>query len=397
MSDIKWTNEQRRLGDLIEWESNPRKSTKKQVEYIQESMRKFGQVHTFVISPKNEIYDGHQRKAAAELMENFGDDAMVDVRVSSRELTMEERKQLIIFLHEGATGEWDFEGLGALYVRDELEDWGMDKASLRKVVFGTEDLPEDPGVNIELADKLKEKWGVGYGQLWKLGNHLVLCGDATNPEDVARLEMEAGIMVTDPPYGVNYDPEWRAEAGVSKKTNRMDTVENDDRVDWSEAYKLFTGDVVYVWHAGMHTNEVQMNIEECGFEVVSHIIWAKDRFALSRGDYHWQHEHYWYAVRKGRTHSWAGARDQSTIWEIARNQDAGYTHSTQKPLEAMERPLRNHTFKSCYDPFIGTGTTLVAAERQNMRCYGIDIMPKYVAVTIERWHEMTGGMPELIS
>jgi len=157
-----------------------------------------------------------------------------------------------------------------------------------------------------------------HGDLWVCGDHRVLCGDATNPEDVARLcaSVTPAIMITDPPYGVDYGPGWRERAGLGK-IRQVGTVENDDRVDWREAFQLFRGDVVYVWHAGLHAGEVADSLRQCGFEIRSQIIWGKQHFVLSRGHYHWQHEPCWYAVRRGKTGHWCGDRRQSTLWEVS--------------------------------------------------------------------------------
>jgi len=198
-------------------------------------------------------------------------------------------------------------------------------------------------------------------------------------------------MVTDPPYGVEYDPEWRAKAGINKNKGKMGVVQNDNIADWSPAWALFKGDVVYVWHAGKFASEVQQSLTASGFETVSHIMWKKDRFALSRGDYHWQHEPCWYAVRDGANHQWAGARDQSTVWDIARADDSGHGHGTQKPLECMLRPIQNHTSPTVYDPFLGSGTTMIACENLGRKCRGIEIDPGYVAVCLERFKTTFSG------
>jgi DNA modification methylase len=177
------------------------------------------------------------------------------------------------------------------------------------------------------------------GDLWILGEHRLYCGDATNASDVERLlgGVRPLLMTTDPPYGVDYDPEWRARAGVNENRSKLGRVQNDDRIDWREAWLLFPGDVMYVWHAGRHAAAVQQSIEACGFEVRSQIIWAKDRFALSRGNYHWQHEPCWYAVRNNA--HWTGDRSQSTLWQIKAREDDGHGHGTQKPVECMRRPM----------------------------------------------------------
>jgi DNA modification methylase len=233
------------------------------------------------------------------------------------------------------------------------------------------------------------------GDLWLLGRHRLLCGDATSAADVARLLDGARphLMVTDPPYGVNYDPEWRNEAGVSA-TMRTGKVVNDDRADWREAWALFPGDVAYVWHAGVHARTVIESLEAAGFVVRSQIIWAKSRFVLGRGDYHWQHEPCLYAVRKGATGHWQGARDQATLWAIGAggDEDAATVHSTQKPVECMRRPIVNNSAPgdAVYEPFCGSGSTIIAAETTGRICCAMDIDARYVDVAVRRWQAFTG-------
>ena len=137
--------------------------------------------------------------------------------------------------------------------------------------------------------------------VWQLGIHRLLCGDSTSAADVKKLlgSVRPHLMVTDPPYGDEYDPAWRARAGVNLNKHRLGKVANDNKADWREAWALFPGSVAYVWHAGRYASTVQESLTAVGFDVRSQIIWAKDRFALSRGHYHWQHEPCWYAVRNG--------------------------------------------------------------------------------------------------
>jgi DNA modification methylase len=235
------------------------------------------------------------------------------------------------------------------------------------------------------------------GNLWLLGRHRLLCGDATSAVDVARLLDGARphLMVTDPPYGVDYDPAWRNEAGVST-TLRTGRVANDNRADWREAWALFPGDVAYVWHAGVHARTVIESLEAAGFAIRSQIVWAKPRLVLGRGDYHWQHEPCLYVVRKGATAHWQGARDQTTLWQIAMvgvEDDAETVHGTRKPLECKRRPIVNNSAlgEAVYDPFLGSGTTLIAAEFTGRVCVAMEIDPRYCDVAIERWQRLTGS------
>lgn len=233
------------------------------------------------------------------------------------------------------------------------------------------------------------------GDLWLLGEHRLLCGDSTIAGDVERLlaGAEPRLMVTDPPYGVEYDANWRNEAAakglISHAAVRVGKVANDNRIDWFDAWSLFPGDVVYCWHADRHASSVQKSLESAGFEIRSQVIWAKSRFAISRGHYHWQHEPCWYGVRIGATAGWVGDRSQTTLWTIELDQNVVGGHSTQKPLECMARPIRNHE-GDVYDPFIGSGTTLVACEQLGRRCYGMEIEPAYCDVIVQRWERLTG-------
>lgn len=373
-----------------------------------ESFAEFGEVLPIVIDPDGEVLDGHQRLSA--LLTIHGADYEVDVRISDRKLSETEREQLVIRLHT-ATGGWDWDEL-ANWDSGALVDWGLDKgtattlkddakeilALLNSEIDGAE-LGEDLEPVPDILDELQEKWNVQPGQLYLLGGSRLICGDSTDPETVQRLfgGVEPQLMVTDPPYGVNYDPTWRAEAGVNKNHAKMGKVSNDDRADWREAWELFPGDVAYVYHAGINSPVVAQSLIAAGFEIRSQIIWAKDRMALSRGDYHWQHEPCWYAVRKGGKGWRTDDRSQTTLWEIPARDDSGHGHGTQKPLECMARPIRNHTLDTVYDPFGGSGTTLIAAEKLGVACFMVELDVRYVALILERFStEFSGAEMKLL-
>lgn len=240
--------------------------------------------------------------------------------------------------------------------------------------------------------------GIVSGDLFELGAHRLLCGDSTTSGDVARLlgHVVPCLMVTDPPYGVSYDPAWRAEAGVNRNTQKLGTVVNDDRADWADTWRLFPGEVAYVWHGGLKASIVQASLEATGFVVRAQIIWAKDRLVLSRGDYHWQHEPCWYAVRDGRPAHRTADRSPTTLWRIPARDDDGHGHGTQKPVECMRRPMQHHQTEDVYDPFCGSGTSLIAAEQVGRRCFAMEIEPGYVQIAIDRWEAFTGQKGTLI-
>ena len=272
------------------------------------------------------------------------------------------------------------------------------------------------------------------GELFELGDHRLLCGDATSPADVARLLDGAApaLLATDPPYGVGLDPTWRdgvynglgpaerpymMRSGADGQSplddatvaptrrhgrttgHRNTTLSGDTRVDWSEAFALVPSlQVGYVWHAGVHAAEVALGLERIGFEIVSQIIWDKGIFAMGRSWYHWGHEPCWAVRRPGVPNLFVGTdRTQSTIWRapspkmlMGGSTEEKYDHPAQKPAVLYEIPIANHT-GYVYDPFLGSGTTIIAAERLRRRCYAMEIDPRYVAVAVKRWEDFTGG------
>jgi DNA modification methylase len=404
MSDITWTLRTFPIEGLTDYYKNPRSLSKIQFEQLKKSLDKFGMIDKPIINADeaHTVIGGHQRLHVlrAEGVKQ------VECWLPSRLLTEKEVEELNIRLNKN-TGSWDFDVLANEWEFNDLIDWGFTDEELKGLDFG-EEKPEDPGAQIDKAEELREKWGVESGQLWKLGEHRLICGDCTDRAVVERVcDIQPEMMVTDPPYGVEYDPSWRVEAGVQERSFNSGKVENDDNSDWTPAWELFSGDVAYVWHAGVFSNIVQASLEICGFVVRAQIIWNKDLAVFGRGDYHWKHEPCWYVVRKGKNGNRTDDHAQSTIWDIptihsfANGHNAEEWkltgHGTQKPVECMERPIRNHKFDVVYDPFLGSGTTLIACERLSRKCRAVEISPAYVAVAIQRWVDMTGGTPELLS
>lgn len=182
-----------------------------------------------------------------------------------------------------------------------------------------------------------------------------------------------------------------AEGRLAYAARRIGEVTNDDRADWRETWALFPGDVIYSWHPPGATSLVHAAaLQESGFDLRMQIIWAKSNFPIGRGDYHVRHEPCWYAVRKGAAAKRTKDRTQTTLWEINLDKNVEGGHSTQKPVECMERPIRNHEPTGVYEPFSGSGTTLIACERLGRRCYAMEIEPKYVDVAVKRWEQFTG-------
>ena len=250
---------------------------------------------------------------------------------------------------------------------------------------GTEDdIPETPDDPISKT-----------GDVWLLGKHRLMCGDSTSADDVRLLldGNEPRLMVTDPPYGVNYDPSWRdGMDNLANSGGGRGLLIADTRHDWLDAYTLFPGNIAYVWIASWHFAPTITAFESIGFDMRAMIVWVKNSGMVSRGHYNWRHEPAIYAVRKKQTAHWIGDHKQATVWEIpvvrAGTGDAT-GHSTQKPLECMERPIKNHE-GDVYDPFVGSGTIIIAAERQGRSCYAMEISPAFVDVCVKRWEQYTG-------
>lgn len=381
---VEWVS----IDDVHPNSANPRLN-EAAVEPVAASLRRFGWQQPIVAKPSGEVVAGHTRLRAAR---ELGMEQVPVVRFEGSDLDA-----VAFGIADNKTHEfagWDepalAELLTALQAEDALDGVGFAddeiQSLLRSVEPETGELEDtDPGEVPESAVSVA-------GDLWVLGKHRLLCGDSTKSVDVARLlgGQQPGIMVTDPPYGVEYDPEWRKAAGVNNSA-RMGKVANDDRIDWSAAWALFPGNVAYVWHAGRFCGPVAASLYSSGLVIRAQVIWAKSRFALSRGHYHWQHEPCWYVVREGKTSQWTGDRKQSTVWDIAVSNDGDPTiHGTQKPLECMARPMRNHDFNLVYDPILGSGTTLIAAENLGRSCMGMELDPRYVDVIIDRWQRASG-------
>ncbi|MBI5121323.1 MAG: site-specific DNA-methyltransferase [Rhodospirillales bacterium] len=389
---------------LIPYGHNARTHSDGQVAQIAASVIEFGWTNPVLADSQGNVIAGHGRLAAAKSLGL----KMVPVVILDH-LTETQRRAYILADNKLALNAgWDDELLAA-----ELHALNADGYDLDLIGFSDEELEalmaplddEGDGEGDAGEDEAPEPPAdpvTRPGDLWQLGRHRLLCGDSTSATDVERLLAGTAphLMVTDPPYGVRYEPEWRNEAGVSA-TSRTGKVANDDRADWKEAWALFPGEVAYVWHAAIFAKTVADSLEANDFKIRAQIIWAKPRFVLGRGDYHWQHEPCLYAVRKNGTGHWQGARDQSTVWTIGHGgeENEATVHGTQKPVECMRRPILNNSAEgdTIYEPFCGSGTTLVAAETTGRICLAVEIDPRYCDVILERWQKLTGGKAKLES
>src|SRR5436305_24139 len=375
---------------------NARTHSEAQIAEIAGSIRAFGFTNPILVGSDGDVIAGHGRLAAARLL-GLADVPVIALRglseVQCRQLMLADNR---IALNAG----WDAEMLNL-----ELKELSVLGADLASLGFTAQELaaalnPGDAGLTDENEiPALAETAVTMAGDIWCLGPHRVACGDSTDAGTVKALlgDVLPALMVTDPPYGVAYDPEWRHRAGVNK-SSRTGKVHNDERADWAAAWALFPGNIAYVWHGALHATTVAESLTRQGFTIRAQIIWAKERLVIGRGDYHWQHEPCWYAVRtKG---NWTGDRKQTNLWPIpSGGQDTETIHGTQKPVECMRRPMLNNSSpgQAIYEPFLGCGTTLIAAQTAGRVCFAIELDPLYVDVGIRRWRAFTGEQATLLA
>ncbi len=436
----------RRADELQPYAKNSRTHSAEQLEQIKASFRKFGMNTPLGVDDEG-ILVVHGRLAAALEMWEAGEDVpgpgkranLPRGKVPTLDLSglsPDERAAYIIADNQLALNAgWDL-----TLLREEIESLnaaafdvsvlGFDEDALADLLF----VPPETFADPDAAPPAPDAPVSVPGDLWVLGNHRILCGSSIVATDVERVldGEKPGLMVTDPPYGVEYDPAWRNETGKDNKgvtrhkssgtvvdavaTRAVGKVMNDDQADWREAWALFPGIVAYVWHGGLHSVEVAASLEACRLLPRAQIIWVKTRMALGRGNYHWKHEPAFfavkegetltvdpaeafeedhatavYAVRKGKAASWRGGRKQTTVWFIDHlANDTG--HGTQKPVECMKRPIENNSRPGdvVYEPFSGSGTTIIAGELLGRRVYAIELDPAYVDVAVVRWQSFSG-------
>jgi len=388
---------------------NARKWSARAVDTVAASIREYGWKQPLVCDSEDVIIIGHLRRAAGRKA------GMTTCPVHvAHDLTPEQVRGLRLMdnrSHEEAG--WDFELLGPELIDLQrlgfgLELTGFDEQELASSMMQKTDGLTDP----DECPPVPEAPVSMLGDLWLLGPHRLLCGSCLDEAGITRV-LNGGkptLLITDPPYGVELDMEWRDRAGLNRRglaepsymKERIEghtttSISGDTIADWSPAFALVPSlSIAYVWHATSHMIEVAQGLQMIGFELRQQIIWEKTVAAISRQAYHWKHEPCWYAVRKGQTAKWIGTKDQTTIWEAASpkqissgSKEEKFDHPTQKPIALMERPIKNHD-GAVYEPFGGSGTALMASETLGRNCYCIEIEPRFVDVIVTRWQNFTG-------
>ena len=395
---------------LVPYEKNAKKHTDRQVTKVAESIKRFGFVQPIVVTATNDVVIGHCRLLAAKMI---GLPVVPCVKVES--LTDAEIKALRLADNKLNESAWDMAAVIAegKELDSELQlITGFDPTLFLDSDEDEDTVPETPTTPVSKA-----------GDLYQLGTHYLLVGDSTKGEDVRRLmgETKADMVFTDPPYNVNYK-------GQSEKTNTG--IENDhmskeafddflSKVFSCYADSIKAGGGMYVFHSTSTQAQFQKAIEDAGFQVRAQLIWNKPSAALGWGDYRWKHEPFFYCGVKDqksqfygdRTHAttwdhceseeelvkWAKREKKAeeagrtTVWTMKRDNVNEYVHPTQKPVQIAERAILNSSKAGdvVLDLFLGSGSTLIAAEKTGRRCFGMEMDPKYADVIVKRWMEYT--------
>ena len=415
---------------LKPYNRNARVHSKEQVQQIAASIKEFGFLNPILIdSVTCEIIAGHGRLEAAL---KLGLESVPVIEVSHLS-DAQKRAYTIADNTLALNATWDADLLKA-----ELSDLALDDFDLSLLAMDNAllELGKDDGEGEDGDDdeeiKLKET-GEGQptttqvGQIWKLGQHRLAVGSSEDPTLVGKLleGYAPNLMVTDPPYGVKLGSDTVAQMlgresapkhvkqkyKTHIKTDSNEQLKNDDRCNWRGAYDLFSGNVAYCWFASTKVVQVITDFEALDFEYRQLIIWNKTCMIFGRSAYHWKHESCAYFVRNGASANWIGDRKQTTVWDIRspkrpenkteayQNGDCVTKHPTQKPVEVYTIPIQNHTQigDALYDPFAGSGTVFIAAERTRRVGLGVELDPRWADAAISRWEGITGQKAELLT
>ena len=386
--------EYRAVADLIPYIRNAKQHSDAQVAQIAASIREFGWGAPVIVDGKNNIVAGHGRVLAARKL------GMAEVPVvPMAHLTDIQRRALILADNKiGENASWENELLGLELAElqaagFDLELTGFSEDEWNELISGDDNtgLTDDDAVPEVTEDAVTKP-----GDVWVMGEHKVICGDATKAEDYKALlgDELADMTVTDPPYNVNY-----ANTAKDKIRGTHRPILNDNMGADFAAFLLLacqnilavTKGAVYIAMSSSELDILQAAFRAAGGKWSTFVIWAKNTFTMGRADYQRQYEPILYGWKDGAQHYWCGARDQGDVWQI-KKPHKNDLHPTMKPVELMERAVRNSskTRDIVLDPFGGSGTTIIACEKSGRRARLMEMDPKYVDVIVRRWQDYAG-------
>ena len=370
---------------------NPRKKLKKgdkEYEKIKQSLLKFGYVDPIIVNEDLTVIGGHQRLTVLKDLD-YETAKCVIVKLSK-----EDEKALNIALNK-ITGQWDNALLADLLLDLQESDFNLDLTGFEppeidNILSNVHDkeLSED---EFDVEEELKKPTVSRHGDIWQLGKHRVICGDSTKSETYDQLlgDKKANLVVTDPPYNVD----------VEETAGKILNDNMSDRDFYQFLLSMFTqvenhmedDASIYVFHADTEGLNFRKAFKDAGFYLSGCCIWKKNSLVLGRSPYQWQHEPCLYGWKKKGKHQWFSDRKQTTIWEYDRPKSSK-DHPTMKPIQLMAYPIQNSSMRGTIvlDPFLGSGSTLIAADQTGRVCYGIELDEKFVDVIVKRYIEVTG-------
>ena len=379
------------LKDLKPAVYNPRKKLKKgdkEYEKIKQSLLKFGYVDPIIVNEDLTVIGGHQRLT---VLKDLDYETAKCVIVN---LPKEDEKALNIALNK-ITGQWDEALLADLLLDLQESDFSLDLTGFEPpeiddILSNVHDkeLSED---EFDVEEELKKPTVSRHGDIWQLGKHRVICGDSTKSETYDQLlgDKKANLVVTDPPYNVD----------VEETAGKILNDNMSDRDFYQFLLSMFTqvenhmedDASIYVFHADTEGLNFRKAFKDAGFYLSGCCIWKKNSLVLGRSPYQWQHEPCLYGWKKKGKHQWFSDRKQTTIWEYDRPKSSK-DHPTMKPIQLMAYPIQNSSMRGTIvlDPFLGSGSTLIAADQTGRVCYGIELDEKFVDVIVKRYIEVTG-------
>ena len=385
------------INKLVPYANNARTHNKEQILKLRSSLREFGFVNPVIIDREYNVLAGHGRIMAAK------EEGITEVPcVYADHLTEAQKKAYILADNRMALDAgWDDELLSV--EMQELQELGFD---LSMTGFDEKELTDLLGVDagseakeddFDLSAALEKAAFVQRGDIWTVGRHKLMCGDATSAEDVSALmgDTKANLILTDPPYGVSF----KSSSGL---TIQNDSMKNEEFYNFllasfkCMADHLEKGGAAYVFHADTEGLNFRKAFADAGFKLSGCCIWKKNALVLGRSPYQWQHEPCLFGWKKGGKHQWYSDRKQTTIWEYDRPK-ASKDHPTMKPIALMAYPVQNSSMMGCVvlDPFLGSGSTLMACEQTGRICYGVELEEKFVDVIVNRYMEMKGSADEV--
>lgn len=383
------------INELRPYKKNARKHGKYDVAAIQKSIDKFGMCDPIGIwSDQNIIVEGHGR---LEALKQLGHETAPCIRLDH--LTDEERREYALAHNKTAElSAWDdkilFEEIQSLKeFSADLSEFGFDLSEFEEREEVTEgEAPEEENPE-EIVPRMKT------GEIWQVGRHRLMCGDSTDKADVLKLfdGARADMVFTDPPYGVNI------EGGKNNNTIAGDLTQTAIPFSFENAIEVTT-DTARLYFCGGEANiSLYFKLFERYLrQIPKLLIWVKENQVLSHANYHKQYELIFFGYKKGGGNLWYSTRemqDASDVWQVSRDPSKSYVHPTQKPIELPARAIRNHSKKGdiIFEPFSGSGSTMLACEQLDRICYAMEIDPVYCEATLQRWESLTGQTAQKIT